>query len=72
MAGINRFMCICDCGPKGEKTSVKSENADGMPKFLRHEKFAEGCRQALRLKAQASLGVSPVRSTFAHKKRLRL
>lgn len=26
-------------------------------------KFAEGCRQVLRLKAQASLGVSPVRST---------
>ena len=39
MAGENRFMCICDCGPKGEKDSVKSENADGIPKFLRHEKI---------------------------------
>ena len=64
MAGINRFMCICDCGPKGEKD--KCEVREGM------RKFAEGCRQVLRLKAQASLGVSPVRSTFAHKKRFRL
>ena len=40
------------------------------PNFWDTRKFVEGCRQALRTKALASLGVSPVHSTFARIKRL--
>ena len=40
------------------------------PNFRGTKKFAEGCRQALRPKAPATLDVLPVRSSFARKKRL--
>ena len=65
LVGRTVFRAVIPADNRVDKASVRSESADGIPKFWKNEKICGRLPASPPTESEASLDVPPVRSTFA-------